>query len=144
LLHEAPGEISVNKSDTDPSVRAKLQAFRDKISTGRLVKFWKAADELPGLVALSLSKTIKTYPAVGWVRASHVANEDVLVEINDLRKENTKLRESINALQSKEAKFDSELAAFDDVITVRGNNVWYTHGRHEKAVVCPHHLLMSI
>jgi len=72
FLHSEPNKISVEKSDLDPALRQRLQIFRDKVSAGRLVKFWKHADELPGLVALSLSKTIKTYPAIGWVRANKV------------------------------------------------------------------------
>ncbi|MBU1319360.1 MAG: DUF4062 domain-containing protein [candidate division Zixibacteria bacterium] len=70
FLHSEPNKISVEKSDIDPALRQRLQNFRDRISTGRLVKFWKNADELPGLVALSLTKTIKAYPAIGWVRAN--------------------------------------------------------------------------
>src|SRR5438105_7666351 len=86
LVHEDPDSIPVNKSDIDPSLRKKLQAFRQKVATNRLVKFWKSANELPGMVALSLSKTIKTYPAVGWVRGSSIANEELLIETNELRK----------------------------------------------------------
>lgn len=41
----------------------------------------------PGLVALSLNKTIKAYPAVGWVRADKVSSEATLHELNELRKE---------------------------------------------------------
>src|ERR1017187_3768215 len=52
LLHEEPDSIPVNKSDIDPVLRQKLKAFRDKVATNRLVKFWKTADELPGMVAL--------------------------------------------------------------------------------------------
>ena len=62
---------------------------------GRLVKFWKSASDLPGLVALSLQKTIKMYPATGWVRASNVASEVLLAEINNLRKENYSLKEEL-------------------------------------------------
>ena len=77
-----------SQSEQDPGLRAKLLSFKDKVMDGRLVKFWKAAEELPGLVALSMTKTIKMYPAIGWVRTSNVANENILQEINELRKEN--------------------------------------------------------
>lgn len=55
LLHENPDDIPVGKSDIGPELREKLQAFRDKVASNRLVKFWGEAKELPGLVALSLS-----------------------------------------------------------------------------------------
>jgi len=80
FLHSDPDEISFKKSDTEPKLREKLQNFRTKVSTGRLVKFWQSANELPGLVALSITRTIKTYPAVGWVRADKVAEMKSLSE----------------------------------------------------------------
>ncbi|MBS0351563.1 MAG: hypothetical protein JSR33_10350 [Proteobacteria bacterium] len=70
-----------NKSEQNPDLRKPLTDFIDKIKTGRLVKFWKNAQELPGLV-LGMLKTIKTYPATGWVRADKVVNESILAEIN--------------------------------------------------------------
>lgn len=85
LIHEAPDDIPLRKSDIDPELRARLQAFRERVSENRLVRFWKSAEELPGFVALSLSKTIKMFPAVGWVRADAVGSEELLSELNDIR-----------------------------------------------------------
>ena len=89
MLHENPDQIPLGKSEKDPALRERLEQFRKKVAAGRLVRFWKTAEELPGLVALSLSKTIKMFPAVGWIRASTAAREDVLAEVNELRKRNT-------------------------------------------------------
>src|SRR5271169_5795336 len=50
LLHENPNDISWGKSERNPALREKLQQFRDKVATGRLVKYWKSATDLPGLV----------------------------------------------------------------------------------------------
>ena len=97
FLHEKPEEIAVGKSELDPSLRAKLEEFRNKLSNGRLVKFWSKADELPGLVAVNLSKTIKMYPAIGWMRANKTTNEQLFSEINDLQKENKNLKEKVVA-----------------------------------------------
>jgi len=69
LLHEDPDLIPFGKSEQDPEFRARLQSFREKLAAARLVRFWKTADQLPGIVSLSMSKTIKMFPAVGWVRA---------------------------------------------------------------------------
>jgi hypothetical protein len=113
LLHQEPDSIPVNKSDIDPELRKKLAAFREKVATNRLVKFWKTADELPGMVALSLSKTIKTYPAVGWVRGSSVANEQILIEVNNLRKENSELQTTVAALKSVVVPQYNDIADFD-------------------------------
>ena len=117
LLHEEPDSIPVNKSDIDPTLRQKLKIFREKVASNRLVKFWKSAEELPGMVALSLSKTIKTYPAVGRVRASSVASEEMLIEINELRKENSELRLSLTDLQSNDVEEIVDIADFDASLT---------------------------
>lgn len=121
LLHEDPDSIPVNKSDIDPMLREKLQSFREKVSSNRLVKFWKSADQLPGLVALSLSKTIKTYPAVGWVRASSVASEEMLLETNELRKEIDRLRQTVEDFEAQVVAPVENLADFDDTFTVKGS-----------------------
>src|ERR1051326_2157854 len=41
LRHENPDEIPLGKSEKDPELRERLQRFRDKVATGRLVKSWK-------------------------------------------------------------------------------------------------------
>jgi hypothetical protein len=117
------------KSELDATSRQKLQEFREEVSKGRLVKFWNSASELPGLVALSLSRTIKTYPAVGWVRANQMPTTELLSEINDLRKRNAELESEVRALRGKQLINIENLASFDDAFKVygtyrynRGNN----------------------
>jgi len=115
FLHGKPGEIANEKSELDPVLRTRLNNFRDKASTGRLVKFWTKAEELPGLVALSFSKTIKAYPAIGWVRANHIANVDALGELNELRKRNAELEKRLIELGDGHIAIE-ELAGLDDFI----------------------------
>ena len=88
FLHNNPEALSVSKTDQDPEKKAKLDTFINKLKTGRLVKFWDDEKQLPGLVALSLNKTIKQYPATGWVRGNQVPNETLLLKLEELRKEN--------------------------------------------------------
>ena len=52
FVHEQPDEIPVGKSDINPALRENLEKFRGKVSENRLVKLWRNASELPGLVAL--------------------------------------------------------------------------------------------
>lgn len=121
LLHENPDEIPVSKSEVNPELREKLEAFRQKVSSKRLVKFWSDAKELSGLIALSLSKTIKAYPAVGWVRSDRISNEDVLSELNQVRKENEALKARIAEQDTSREFVDLEsIANIDDKITING------------------------
>jgi len=118
LIHENPDEIPLGKSEKDPLLREKLEAFRKKVSTGRLVKPWKSADELPNLVTVSLVHTIKMSPAIGWIRADKAASVDVLNEINELRKQNAQLQAAAGRFSSR----IQGLAGLEDNI-----NLWGTY-----------------
>lgn len=116
FLHKSPDEIPVKNSELDSKIRVKLETFRNKVSQGRLVKFWHTADELPGLVSMSLSKTIKTYPAIGWVRANQIANMDILSEVNELRKQKEELESQISTLKLRDSS--TKLAGLNDMFTI--------------------------
>lgn len=122
FLHEKPSEIPVGRSEVRPEARDKLEAFRARVSQGRLVRFWSSADALPGLVALSLSKTIKTYPAVGWVRATSAPTTEMLSELNDLRKRISELEAELVETRNRipSSPVVNDLASLDEKITVKG------------------------
>ena len=128
FVHEQPDDISVGKYETDPSLRDKLERFRKKVSENRIVKMWRNESELPGLVALSLSKTIKVYPAVGWVRANNIASGELLADLNDLRKENAELKAAASELESRFAPEDTDLASLDDSFVVHLKWKVYSRG----------------
>lgn len=122
LLHDEPQQLPVSKVEMNEEAQAKLEAFRNKVATGRLVKFWNRADLLAGLVALSLSKTIKTYPAVGWVRADQASSTDLLIELNELRKENEALRKEYAANPKPSIIPIDSLAQGEDLIEIEGKS----------------------
>lgn len=124
LLHDNPESLPFAKSEKDAELREKLKAFTDKASKGRLRKTWSTAEELPGLVALSMSKTIKTYPAVGWIRANQASNESVLRELIDLQKDNESLRNQLNDIKSEKATISiQDLDDMDSVFEFK----WIAH-----------------
>jgi hypothetical protein len=122
LLHDEPQELPASKVEMNTEAQEKLEAFRSKVATGRLVKFWSRADLLAGLVALSLSKTIKTYPAVGWVRADQADSTDLLRELNDLRKENETLRKKAVDLPHQSIVAIESLSQGEDPILIKGQS----------------------
>lgn len=120
LVHEDPDNIPFGKSETDLDLRNRLENFKQKVMTNRLIKFWKTTQDLPGLVALSLSKAIKTYPAFGWVRGGSVPNETLLLELNELRKQNTELQQSFQRLASIDRPVIDDIANIDSLYTFHG------------------------
>ena len=121
LLHEKPDEIPFGKSEQHPELRDLLKAFRNRVATDRLVRFWSSADQLPGIVALSLSKTIKMFPAIGWVRADRASSEEILSEINGLRKQNSQLQSALAGLAKSEPAPIPDLAGLDEAIELHGS-----------------------
>ena len=119
LVHGSPEKLAVEKVEMDSEAQQKLQAFKQKVTTNRLVKFWDDAKELSGLVALSLPKTIKTYPAAGWVRGNESTdNTELLKQLNDLRQENSKLEKQIQELERSKSEI-LELAQGEDSFSMR-------------------------
>ena len=110
--------LPLSKTDAgDQTKMNALETFRSDVMQGRLVKLWDSHSELPGLVALGLNKAIKLKPGIGWVRGDTVASEDLLLEINQLRKENQSLKESVVA----PIQIDSEsLSGLETEITLSG------------------------
>lgn len=123
LVHGKPNEISTGKSELSPDLRNKLENFREKVSTGRLVKYWTSAAELPGLVSLSLTRTMRLFPAVGWIRANEVSSQQILLEINELRKENSSLQAKVSAYEQEvKAVYNiPDLASLDSLFRLSGD-----------------------
>jgi hypothetical protein len=98
------------------------------VAAGRLVRFWTSAAELPGLVALSMSKTIKTYPAQGWARAGATSNTELLEEINNLQKTNAELQKQLTDLRAAEGLDREGLAQGEDTFTIKGTQMVSSRG----------------
>jgi len=120
LLHENPDDLPETKIESNPKFKQRLIQFREKVAVGRLVKFWTKAEDLPGIVSLSVSKIIKSFPAIGWVRANRVSNEELLSEINELRKENIVLKTQIQKYEKETIPSIDNLADIDDSIKIGG------------------------
>lgn len=127
FVHEDPDELAT-KTDADAEARTRLERFRAKVKQGRMVKMWRDAADLPGLVALSMLNTMKTYPAVGWVRADSTASAEVLGEINELRKRNAALEAEVASARHEPEIDIPDLAPFDARFEVKGTRIRKENG----------------
>ncbi|MBD9558441.1 DUF4062 domain-containing protein [Ensifer sp. ENS03] len=118
FVHEKPEDIPAKFTDSDPALKARLGAFREKVKTGRLVRGWNDLKELPGLVSLSLNKTIKTYPAIGWVRADQITSTEAVREQNELLKELEALRKELQRSKTTSVPKVEGLAGLDEQFPV--------------------------
>ncbi len=120
FIHKSPGIIPVSRSEQNPELQKKLIAFREKVAKGRLVKFWESAEELPGIVALSVIRTIKTFPAIGWIRADQASNTELLNEVNELRKKKEELEAKLLEHKGFSDIDIPDIASLDDEVHVYG------------------------
>jgi len=117
LVHGDPNNLPRIKCESDLALQEKLEAFREKVCTGRLVKFWTNLDQISGIVSLSLTKTIKTYPAIGWVRADLIPSENTTQEILLLRDRVKELEATIQSLKMKPEGIE-RLAQGEDTVNL--------------------------
>lgn len=100
LVREAPEFLPPEKRETDAALLDRFIKFREKVCADRLVSFWRDERDIQKDVALGMAKAMKKFPAIGWVRANSVASEELLREINTLRKENEELRRTPKSPES--------------------------------------------
>jgi hypothetical protein len=97
FIHSAPETIPSGKTDLNQDLRAALDRFKTRVSSGRLVKYWDDPKDLPGKVVISLNSAIRRKPAIGWIRGNREAPPEALNEIMTLREENAKLKQSLRS-----------------------------------------------
>ncbi|GAB6190754.1 DUF4062 domain-containing protein [Desulfocastanea catecholica] len=121
LIHEEPESLPAKNVELEAEAQKRLSSFRGKVSKGRLVKYWSSTDQLAGLVALSLSKTIKMYPAVGWVRADQGNSTELLHQLNQLRNREEELQKELKKFQALASNTnDSNYSSGDEEFEVYG------------------------
>jgi hypothetical protein len=128
FLHADPGSIAVGKTDEDSDKKARLDRFKAKLMTGRLVESWTGIDELCTKVVIAVANATNLKPGVGWVRGDNAIDPKLLQEFERIRTENAELRTTITELRATqdELSFDDTLIGPDDLIsfgvrTVRRN-----------------------
>jgi hypothetical protein len=121
LIHGNPEIIPAGKTEMDAEARQKLDAFREKVSGGRLIDKWTRAEDLPAKAALSLLSAFKSHPAIGWVRADSVANIDLLQQVNQLQQANAQLSAELSACKGKNIIDTASLAQGKQIIKLKGS-----------------------
>lgn len=111
-------EIDDANKDTDPAQIQRLAQFKAKVQTGRLVRPWNNKHDLVSSVIISLNKEKSEHPAIGWVRANQVMSNENLVELSQLRKEVSELREYKR--KHEEYKLYNDIAGVDEKIKLHG------------------------
>jgi len=107
FVHEDIDQVPLGKTDKDDVKRAKLLAFMQKASTGRLIQKRNNALSLRANAIVSLQKAFSEMPQTGWVRADTIASTTAMADIIKYREEIDELTSQLEAARSRLApRFD--------------------------------------
>lgn len=107
---------SERERELDPRKAAKLYEFREKATHGRMVKFWRNADDLTTKVSQSLAKAISRGNRPGWVRTTEFDIEKSHAEIIRLTERVHKLEElNADLKMLSERKPDLQIEILPDI-----------------------------
>jgi|SRR5581483_3873808 len=131
FLHESPGKIIAEKSESTESGRTALAGFRKLIESRRHCKYWNTPKDLGGIVSRGIATLTRTTPRIGWVRADRVPDESAAQEILKLRRRIDDLEARIAENTSTAPTGTEDLAQGDETISV--------HFRYETPNTNGHH-----
>lgn len=120
FVHSEPENISADKREKENL--ELFNKFRNKVlDNSKMCKMWKERSELVANVVISLTQIIDEFPRTGWTRGEE-DSKDLLIQINQLRKENDALRNENIKLKKKniESNLRDELACDDDEFEIEG------------------------
>ncbi len=132
LVHGAVDTIPIGKADKNPELTAKLNDFRDRVRTGRLVSHWDNRENLQLLFIKSFMHATRRYPGVGWIRADTIANTAAVKTIGDLQAENSELRKKLADIAAQMRPSVEDAADLDDIFSLRYSWSEFTNGRAVK------------
>lgn len=111
-----PDDVAASKTETDARLKEKLDAFKARLSTSRIIEFWNNENDLCMKVVLAVATAVNLTPGVGWIRGDQAINPKFLQELERLRIENADFRQKIADLNRGET--DPTLAGSADSVTV--------------------------
>ena len=117
FLRRSLDDIPAKHTDTDAVKREKLIRFRELVAL-KMCRHYDSPKELRAEVMHSVLHTIRTKPAVGWVRADQLASGEATAEILKLRTLVENLKSDLDAARTEAPPGTADLAQGTDLIEV--------------------------
>lgn len=96
-----------DKGENDEIAKSKLTLFKKKVSSNRLVSFWKTKDELFAYIISSLFNSITQFVRPGWIRGGEFDEKELLSENRELREKVQKLESQLSITGSTNGNYRS-------------------------------------
>ena len=85
FIHQNPGKIEFDKAESDPDQIRRLDSFRARLATSRIVAFWNNVSDLRTEVLTAVTNAVNLAPGAGWVRGDQAIDPKILQEMERLR-----------------------------------------------------------
>lgn len=118
FLHRTPETLPSNRCEHSAEGKGKLDEFRSLVQK-KMCKYWLTPADLGSAVSRSLVKLIKDNPAVGWVKADLVPDENSAKEILHLTKKVEELQQKIDAAEKESAEGTENFSQGNDTFLIR-------------------------
>ncbi|KRQ94524.1 DUF4062 domain-containing protein [Bradyrhizobium valentinum] len=118
FIHSAPDTIQVGKTERDVGKLERLDQFKNRLGSGRIIDHWRDVDQLATNVVIGVGNAINLSPRTGWIRGDQAIDPKLIQEMEKLRLENAKLKQAIGENGFGEITFPENLAGPSDSIGV--------------------------
>lgn len=133
FIHKDPGSFPLSKVDSDLDNRAKLEAFRAKTSSSRVVKYWENIHELVNAVTASIFQSQTDASILGWTRGDASAKGNTTEEFEAVQNKIFTLEHEAFVLQQEATALRNGVASlFNDktkAATQAEISAWLEGGR---------------
>lgn len=129
LLHDDIENLPMKNFDADPSLKVKLDAFREKVKTGRMIRYWSNRDKLIAAMMQAIVKAINTYPAAGWIRGDAAASDEVMRQFIELNATHNELQQKYQSVVAENSAKLQGLASLAQIFIIRYRYTSNSNGR---------------
>lgn len=119
FVHKNRETLPLNKSETDPSLKVKLDDF-DALVRRKMCQFWTNADELGSKVSRSLVKLIRDKPRSGWIKATELPSVDYSKDMLQLKLTIDRLQEELTDAKGVRPEGIDKFSQGEDIIALKG------------------------
>jgi Domain of unknown function (DUF4062) len=118
FLHQDPSQLPAKNCEKDPIGKQKLEDFKSLVQK-KMVKYWKNAHDLGSKVSRSIVNLIEDTPAVGWIRADFVPNEEATLQILRLKQKIEELENEAIQTRTSAPKGTEGLSGGDETYGIK-------------------------
>lgn len=118
FLPKDPDGIIAKKIDKDEDGKKKLEVFK-KMAQRKMVRYWTTPQDLGSIVSRSIIKLIKDFPAIGWVKANKLLDENSTQELLRLKNENEELKLQLLEATNKAPEGTEDLSQGEETYIIK-------------------------